>query len=167
MARDERVDRLERAAGELRHVGLGEHERARLAQLAHLKGIPRRHRALQRQRPGRGRHIHGVKIVLHDHGDAVQWPDRARLREPGVERVGRLQGVGINGDDRVQSRPLLVVRRNTVEIHLDQHTTGQRLRFERCLDVGNRRFVVMQQLEGARVHGGGEHKTNQQNYPQP
>ena len=97
----------------------------------------------------------------------MQRADGTGLRKFRVERVSDLERVGVDNDNSIERRALLVVGANAVEVHLDQHTTGQRLRFERCLDVGNRRFVVMQQLEGARVHGGGEHKTNQQNCPQP
>ena len=97
----------------------------------------------------------------------MQRTDGTGLRKFRVERVSDLERVGVDDDDGVERRALFIVCVNAIEIDLDQHATRQRLRFERRLDVGDRRFVVMQDIEGARVHGSGEQKTNKRNCPRP
>ena len=166
VAGQQRVHRLHRIEGELRHVALRQHDGARFPELLDLKGVGLRHHALQRQRPRRGRHVRRLVVVLHDQRHAVQRAGGTRLREPGVERVGDLQRVGVGDDDRVQGRALPVVRLDAVEVHLDQPATRQRPRLERRMDVGDRRFLVAEEIEGARVDRRGEQKTDQRSHPQ-
>ncbi len=147
IAGQQRAHGLERAPGEFGHVGFGEHECARLAQLADLKGVTGRDRSLQRQRPRRGRHVGGIEIVLDDQRNAVQRPAEARLGKARVERIGGGQGVWVDHDDRVERRAFLVVRLDAVDIHLDQLMAGHLVRCKCCADVGDRRFFCPYQAK--------------------
>src|SRR5207245_6507195 len=75
-----------------------------------------------------------------------------------VEGVGDLQRIGVRGDDRVQGRAFPVVRLDAIEVYLDQRATRERLRFERSVDVGDRRLLVPEDIEGARSERSSEEK---------
>ena len=117
VAGQQRVHGFHRIEGELRHVALGQHDGAGLAELLDLEGVRLRHHALQRERSRRGRHVGRLVVVLHDQWHAVQRADGTGLREFRVERVSDLERVGVGDDDGVERRPLLVVRVNAVEVH--------------------------------------------------
>jgi hypothetical protein len=83
----------------------------------------------------------------------MKRPDETGLGLPGVERVGGDERVRIDHDDRVERRPLLVVRLDAVEIHLHELPAGDLARFERGVDVGDGRFLGCRKLEACRVRG--------------
>src|SRR5262249_1077215 len=60
------------AAGKLAKVHLGQHDRARLAQLLHHEGVLLRHMPFKKLRSRRRWHVNSVVVILQDDGDAMQ-----------------------------------------------------------------------------------------------
>ena len=80
----------------------------------------------------------------------MQRAHQARLRKPGVERLGSVQRIGIYHHDRVERRALAVVGLDAVEIHLHELAAGELLGPHRGMNVGNRGLVRRQQPERRR-----------------
>src|SRR5690348_8630834 len=80
-----RVHGLVRTERELRHIGFGEYDRARLPNASHEEGIFVGYETLHRQRTGRGRKVDSLEVVLDDDGNAVQWPGETLAPEADVE----------------------------------------------------------------------------------
>ena len=76
-----------------------------------------------------------------------------------VERVCFPEGIGIELDDRVQGRPLLVVRVDPPEVLFDECTAGQPAGRELRLDPSDRRFV---DLKSPRALGVQDQKRKEQ-----
>ena len=109
------------------HVRLGQHDRAGLADPAHLEGVVARHRVLKRTRSGGRGQIGGVVVVLDDRRDALERPSGieaggpdSRVRFPGADR--RLR---VHGDDRMEGRSAPVVRLDAGQVGRDQFGTGE------------------------------------------
>ncbi len=135
VARQDRVHRFDRAERELRHVRLGDHHRAGVAQALDDERVGTGHHAFQRQRSRRRRHVDRLVVVLHEDRHAVHRPDRPRLAEAAIEIVGGLQRVGVGHHDRVQRRALLVVGVDPRQVLLDERAARQRAVAERRLDL--------------------------------
>jgi len=102
-------------------------------------------RILHRQESRRRRHVLGIEQVLEHHRNAVQfaaWPLFLALL---VERARQLQRLGLQRDDGVDVRPLLVVGRDAVQIQLDQLFGVERAGIECLVDVFDGRRL---QIEG-------------------
>ena len=153
VARQHGTEREGPAGRELGQVGLGQDDRARLAQLAHLVGVVGRNRAAEGEGSVGGGQVVGVVVVLHDHGDAVQRTGEAGLREGGIQLAGPPQRVLAHGDDRVQVGSLLVVRLDAVEVAPHQLLRGEPALLHRLVDV---RDGGLFDLEGGRARGGEE-----------
>ena len=57
------------------------------------------------------------EVVLHDHGNAVEWPAVGPVR--GIEAIHLSSGVErtrVHGQNRVERRPLVVVRLDAAEV---------------------------------------------------
>ena len=125
---------------ELVQVGLPHDDGARLAQPRHLEGVVGRPEPRERQtRPG-GRHPGHVVVVLHQHRNAVHRPAHRAVRPLPVERLGLRARLRIEPRDRVQLRPGDIVRRNAVEIEVDQLPRADPPLLKRPLQVRDRRF---------------------------
>ena len=105
--------------GPLAQVGLAEDDRAGRAQSRHHERVLRRHRSLERQRPGGGHHaIAGVDVVLDDDRDTVQRTARTARPSFVVQRVGDGQRVRVDLDDRSQRRSLPIDLLDPAQIEL-------------------------------------------------
>ena len=70
----------------------------------------------------------------------MQRADKARCLIGRIKTVGIFQGVGIECDDRVDGRTLLVIGRDPIQIGLGQLTGGERARTISRVNVADRRF---------------------------
>ena len=102
--------------------------------------------------PARGRHLDRLVVVLDEDRNAVQRSARAPRRALGVERVGRLARARIDGDDRVQRRPLLVVGVDARQIEVDELPRRHLSRLHRALQLLDR---LLRHVERPRPGSGG------------
>jgi len=70
----------------------------------------------------------------------VQGTRRPALRVAAVERVGRLQRVRIDDDDRVERGTVLVLGVDPFQVLLDERATGQRAVAKRGVNLRDCRF---------------------------
>ena len=113
------------ARGELRQVDLGENDGAGVAQFFYQKSILRRDRAPQHEGARGGRQIRGVVVVFQYHRNAVQRTARSFRSALGIERTRRVERRGIQCDDGVDRRPLLVVGLDARQVELGELFRGQ------------------------------------------
>ena len=78
------------------------------------------------------------EVVLHDRGNAVQWADKASLREASVQLVRLFRCVWIEHNERIDGRPPFVVSVDAFEIRVDQLTASQPSLTHRRVDLSNR-----------------------------
>ena len=67
-------------------------------------------------------------------------------REGGVEASGFLEGSRVDDRDRVEPRPLLVVRVDARQVARDEPFAAEVARPESRVDFGNRRFLDLECL---------------------
>ena len=129
-----RAHGLAGAEGPLGHVGLGEHDGARLADAADHEGVVGGNAARQRDR-ARGRdHVVGVEVVLDEHRHAEEGAGRLAGGQGPVEFVGTREGGGVDDRDRVDA---VLVRLDTVEVGLYDHAAGGGTREDGLLYAGD------------------------------
>ncbi len=138
VTRNHAADGLVRRERPLRHVGLGEHDGAGLANPANLEGIVGRYGLGECRRARTGWHVRGVVVVLDDHRDAVKRSRELSGGEHGVELVGPLQRPRIHPNDGVECWPALVVGVDARQIRFDQLSGSQLARLHRRVDPGDR-----------------------------
>jgi Asp-tRNA(Asn)/Glu-tRNA(Gln) amidotransferase A subunit family amidase len=125
------------------------HAAALDAQALHDERIGARLRVLHRDVAAARGQVEGVDVVLEDHRDAVQRTDLALAFAPWrVEARGLLQRPRVDGDQRLQRRPLAVVGRDAGEVLLRQLRDGQSAAAQRRMDAGDR--CLFQDERGAR-----------------
>jgi hypothetical protein len=113
------------AARELLQVGLGQQQRTGRAQALHHEGVAARLRVAHRDVAAGGGQVVRVEVVLQDHRDAVQRPDRPAGGVRVVEMLGLLQRLRVHGQHGAQRRALAVVGRDAVEATLHQRARRQ------------------------------------------
>ena len=137
ISRQDRVHRLDGAERELRHVRLGDHHSARVAQALDDERILAGRHPLERQRSRGRRHVDRFVVVLDEHRDAVHRPDRPCLPEASIEIVRDCQRIRIDEHDGIQRRTGLVVCIDPRDVLLDKRAARQQSSAERGLDVGD------------------------------
>ena len=75
-----------------------------------------------------------------------QRTDRARALVGGVERVGFLEGLRVDGDDRVDLRAVLVVGLDAIEVGTDERVGGEPPGLELGVDVLDGRLDDLERL---------------------
>lgn len=126
--------------GQFVHVGLAEDHGSGVPELSYLECIRPGMKRRQRNRSGGRRHLQRFVVVFDQHGNAVQWTSRAARAALGIECVSDRQRLGIDRDDRVQRRPVLVVRRDPRQVVFDQLPGRHLPRLHRRLQFRNRLF---------------------------
>ena len=76
----------------------------------------------------------------------MQRSREAAGREGGVEASGLLEGTRVDDRDRVEPRPLLVVRVDARQVARDEPFAGEVARPESGVDFGNRRLLDLECL---------------------
>ena len=89
-------------------AGLGDDDRAGVAQVLRQRRLVRRHESGERQRAAGRRHVGRVDVVLERDRDAVQRTAHFARRALAVALVGLLERARVDRDRRVQ--PVLVDR---------------------------------------------------------
>src|ERR1043165_4145798 len=75
-------------------------------------------------RPTRGREIPGVVVVFANHRNAMQWSHRCRVALVFVVLMpGHVYGRRMDGQQRVEAWPLLIIARNTLSETLREFRT--------------------------------------------
>ena len=97
-----RARRARHPVGELRHAGLRDDDRARLAQVLRHRRLVRRHEAVEDERAAGRRHVGRVDVVLQRDRDAVQRAARLPLRPLAVPLLGLAKGLAVDRDGRVE-----------------------------------------------------------------
>ena len=139
------------AAGKLAKVHLGQHDRARLAQLLHHEGVLLRHMAFEKLRSRRRRHVNSVVVILQDDGDAMQLSAHFAALAFRIELPRLVERLFVESDDRVDGRALFVVGLDPLEVRAHQLLGGQRSAGKRRIQVGDCRGLDVQSC-GARGH---------------
>ena len=134
---ERRAHRLPRAERPLGHVGLGHHDGALLADAAHHEGVVGRHAPGEPDRAGRGHHVVGVEVVLHQDGDAEEGAGLLAGGQRRVQFAGAVEGGGVHHRDRVDA---LLVGFDAVEVRLHHQAAGGRAREDRLLHPGDGGF---------------------------
>ena len=80
----------------LRHIRLPQNNRPRLAQTLHHKSVSRRHNSPHRQRTTRSLQSLSVVVVLHNHDDSMQRPQRMRPFELRIQPSASASASGFN-----------------------------------------------------------------------
>ena len=119
VARENGIYGFIRTEGPFGHVGLGEHERARLLDALDLEGVLVGDVAGQGERAVGGLQSLGFEVIFHDHRHAVQGSGEAGLGKTAIQFVGLLFDVGINQDQGVDGRAILVIGGDALEILRD------------------------------------------------
>ena len=135
----------------LRHVGFGEHDRARGAQPRDHVGIGVGQPALQCERAGGRLEATCLVVVLDDHRHAVQGLEAAGAPVVVVEMICVKAGFGVDHDDGVQPHRL-VKRADAGEILIDECPAGEFAAAQRRVYGVDRRFL---QVEGGCRRGAG------------
>ncbi len=81
------------------------------------------------------------EVVLDDHRHAVQRPRQARLGEAAVQLVSVLRRAGIDGDDGVDRRPVLVVGIDAADVSVHQPPARQTPGAHSVVDLGDGGFL--------------------------
>ena len=135
------------AQGQLGEVRLGQNKRSGLPQPPHDEGVVWRDGLGQGDRGARRRHIGGVEVVLHDHWNAVEGPAVGPVRDiEAIQLSGGVERTWVQGQNRVERRPLVVVRLDPAEVVLHQLHAGESTRGEGVVDPSDGGFF---QGEGA------------------
>ena len=112
--------------GELVEVGFCQDQGAGLPEAADDKGVVAGDKPRQGGGAGGGGHVEGIHIVLQHHRDAVEGTgELPGFFQPGVQPVGLLQCPGVDQDDGVDGRPLLLVGVDSGQVPLDQLAAGE------------------------------------------
>ena len=119
VARKNGVDGFIRAEGPFGHVGLGEDEGAGLLDAFDLEGVFIGDVAGQGERAVGGLDALRFEVIFDDHRHAVEGSGEAGLGKTAVQFVGLLFDVGINQDEGVDGRAVLVISGNALEILRD------------------------------------------------
>ena len=119
-------------------VGFGQDQRPGSAQALDQEGVLGGDPTLQGQRSGGGgQAIGGVDIVLEHNRQSVQRAAELTRLALGVELSGDGQSIGIDFDNRVQARPVLVDGGDAGEIDFYKTLAGQLTTSEFLDDFGN------------------------------
>ncbi len=117
IARRARVDAVETSVRELRERGLGDQDAAGLAHACYRSRIALGLEVRERCRAARRRQVAAVDVVLGDERNAVQRAaELAGFPELRIERIGLRERLLVDGDDRIEHRPLLIVGLDAREI---------------------------------------------------
>ena len=135
---------------ELVEIHFTQEHSAGQAQFGHLKRVARGDNSSQRERPARRRHVSGFEVVFEQNGNAVQRttdPSRLPLLIEGACRRG---GIRVDGDDRVQPGPGLVVRGDASEIEFDELLGCDLSGGHGRLQIPNALLADVERLDGLR-----------------
>ena len=125
-------------------VGLPEDHRAARAELRGDRRVVLRRLADERERPGGGLHlVAGVDVVLEQHRDPVQRSEDLALGAHVVGVLRHPQRIGVELDDAVDVRPVLVERHDAIDVVLRQLDRGQCSRCHLGLKLRHCFFVVV------------------------
>ena len=97
----------------------------------------------------------------------MQWTREARLGEPGIQRVGEGEGVRIHRDNSIKGWPLLIIRCNTIHIHLHQLTTRQLTSLHGRMHIGNACLLHREDTKRAPCHYASREHPKGQAKPHP
>ena len=143
-----RVRRAGDPVGELGQPGLGDDDRAGVAQVLRQRRLVRRHVAGERQRAAGRRHVGGVDVVLQRDRDAVQRTAQLAGGALAIERVGLLERARVDDDRRVQA---ILVGAEPHQILTDERARRQPARRHRRAHLRDRRFDDVKRFEPAAV----------------
>ena len=139
------TDGLTRTERPLRHVGLGDHDRAGLADLPHHEGVVGRKVVRERDGPSGRDHVVRVEVVLDEHRDAEERSHRLTGGLRRVEPVRALESPGVEHGDRVDR---VFVGRDPGEMPLHDLAAGCRPIADGRLHAGDRRLHDLEDRAG-------------------
>ena len=126
---------------ELAQVHFGQNDRAGLTQLLHDECVVGWNRALEDQRTRRGRHVERIEVVFEHDGNAVNRRARPFALALFVECARLIERLGVQCDDRVDRRSLLVEGLDALQVHPREFLGGEGAGIEGIVDVGDRRRI--------------------------
>src|SRR5208282_308529 len=133
--------------GPLAEIGFPQNHHAGLPQLRRDKSVIRRPRSQQRQRTRRSIHaVSGIDVVFDQDRNAMEQPARPLRLALLIERVGDLQRLRVEFDDRVDHRAGLVDLLNARQVLLGQRARRILTGLKGFLDFVNRDFVELELL---------------------
>ena len=141
VAGQNRADGLVGREGELRHVGLGQHDRARRLDPRDQERVAVRDEPLERQRSIGTLQADGLEVVLDDRRHAVERTDGSAAANRRSSSSASASACGLTSDDGVDRRSALVVGRDPRQVLLDQAVAGQAPRAQRRVDLRDRRLL--------------------------
>ena len=104
---------------------LSQNDRSGFPQLLRDEGITVRVVAFKQDRAECRRHSFYIKLILDDDRNAMKRAGKTRSLECRIQAVRLFKRLWIDCDDRIDSRPLLVVRVDPLQIKLDELMRGQ------------------------------------------
>jgi hypothetical protein len=96
------------AGGEFVEIGFSDDDGTGFAEFADLEGVGGGSEACERQGTGSGGDVGGAVVVFEDDGDAVERAAGAFGGAFAVESFGVVEGVGVEGDECVETGAFLV-----------------------------------------------------------
>ena len=117
------------------HVGFGEDEGAGVLDVLHLKSVLIGNEFREGERAVGGPEALGFEIILDDHRDAVERAGQAGLCEAAVQIVGLLFDVGVDQDDGVDRRAILIVGVDALQVLRDESAAGEFAGLHRVVDL--------------------------------
>src|SRR5881396_101747 len=104
---------------------LSQNDRSGFPQLLRDEGITVRVVAFKQDRAECRRHSFYIKLILDDDRNAMKRAGKTRSLECRIQAVRLFKRLWIDCDDRIDSRPLLVVRVDPLQIKLDELMRGR------------------------------------------
>src|SRR5262249_23546037 len=125
------------ATCEFAEIDLRNDDSSSITEFLGKEAIRRRNGALKQLATRGGRHIERVEIVFEHNRDAMQRPTYLACLAFRIQRSGFSQRVGVESDDRVDGRAVLVVSRNAAKINLGELFRCERAFLESRLKIAN------------------------------
>ena len=128
------------APGHFAESRFGEDQSAGLFQFFDDKRIAIGIIVLEQHRSDRRRQAFDIGLIFDDHRDAVQRTHRSRGVVDAVELRRLVERLAVEGNNRIERRPVLVVGGDAIEVELHQSAAGKLPRLIRLLNIVDRRF---------------------------
>ncbi len=125
VAGQNRADGLIGTEGPLGHIGFRQHDGAGFFDALDQKRVFVRNISGHGERAAGGLQSSGLEVIFHDHRHAVQRTGQAGLGKAAVQFGSFLFGVGIDQDDGIDRRAVLIVSRDPAEIIANQRAAGK------------------------------------------
>ncbi len=115
-----------RAIRPLGEIRLGEDDRSSRTQASNPRRVPARDVVRQGETTRRRRHaIPRFDVVLYDDGQAVQRAARLSGFALGIQHARFRQCIGIERDDRVETRPRVIEASDAVQVSVHERDAGE------------------------------------------